>query len=98
VTVTAETITATAQARVRGGVAEWTINGTTDVPTGNLGGNVMTVRLERTGAVIGQAVPDNRGRWKLSVRNSAIVPVTGDRIAVTSRYTTTAQPFPITIR
>ncbi len=98
VTVTPEVIQATAQAQIRNGLATWTINGTTSVITGNQGGNVITVRLARTGAVIGQAVPDNRGRWKISVRNSTIVPVSGDRIAVTSRYTTTPQTFPVTIR
>jgi len=96
----------TSQARRRGTtLADWTINGTTNVPTGNLGGNIMTVRLQTinptdpdNGALIGQAVSDNRGRWKLSVRNSPVVPVASDRIAVTSRYTTTPVTFPITIR
>jgi hypothetical protein len=97
VTVTAENITATAQARVRNGRADWTVTGTTDVVTGSQGGNVITVRLARTNQVIGQAVPDNRGRWRLSVR-SAIIPVTGDQIAVTSRYTTTPRLFNVTVR
>jgi len=98
VTVTPETITATAQARVRNGRAEWTINGTTNVINGNLGANVMTVRLNSTGALIGNATPDNRGRWKLSIRNSLVVPGANDQIAVTSRYTTTPRLFPVTVR
>jgi hypothetical protein len=97
VTVTPENITATAQARVRNGRADWTVTGTTDVVTGSQGGNVITVRLARTNEVIGQAVPDNRGRWRLSVRN-AIIPVTGDQVAVTSRYTTTPRLFGVTVR
>jgi hypothetical protein len=98
VTVTPETITvATAQARVRNGRADWTVNGTTNVINGNQGPNFITVRLVRTGQIIGQPVPDNRGRWKLSARNT-IVPVAGDQIAVTSRYTTTPLLVTVTIR
>jgi hypothetical protein len=100
VTVNPEVITATAQVRRRNNLAEWTINGTTNVPTGNLGGNVIVVRLNSiNGPVIGQATPDNRGRWKISVRNSNVLPVAPNLIAVTSRYTTTeARSFPITVR
>jgi hypothetical protein len=97
VTVNPETLLATAQARVRNGRADWTVNGTTDVVTGSQGGNVITVRLARTNQVVGQAVPDNRGRWRLSVRN-AVIPVAGDQVAVTSRYTTTPQLVNVTVR
>jgi len=100
VTVAPEAIAATAQARVRNGRADWTINGTTNVITGNQGTNLMTVRLRRTGAVIGQAVPDNRGRWRITLRttNANQIPVTGDQIEVTSRYTTTPLVRPVTVQ
>lgn len=79
-----ENITAVAQAslgRVQGvTVASWTINGTSSVLTVH----TMSVRLTRTGALIGTATTDNKGRWKVSASKSSIVPIQGDTITVTS--------------
>jgi hypothetical protein len=92
-----ENITATAQAslgKVRNTtVASWTINGTSSILTAH----TMTVTLTRTGALIGSATTDNRGRWKVSASKSAIVPVAGDTITVTSSLGKT-QTFPVTVK
>ena len=92
----AETITATASARnvVKQGVAttEWTINGTITPRSPS-----VTVRLERTNQQIGTAVPDAKGRWKISVKGSTVAAVTGDNIIVRSAAGTEAT-FPVTVR
>jgi hypothetical protein len=92
-----EVINATAQASLgRVGntqVASWTINGTTSILTVHK----MTVQLTRTAALIGTANTDNKGRWKISVSKSLIVPVVGDTITVTSSLGK-VQTFSVTVK
>jgi len=91
VTPRAETQTATGSARRTTGNtrADWTISGTTNVPTlPNGTPNQVTVRLRTaTGPVIGTANPDRQGRWKISLKGSTVVPnAPSDTIHVTSSY------------
>jgi hypothetical protein len=103
VTPRVETQTATASARITGtgtaARAEWTISGTTNVPTlPNGTPNTVTVRLNNTGQFIATANPDKAGRWKISLKGSTVVPPrTGAQITVTSSYCNTAT-FPVTVR
>lgn len=74
-------------------VASWTINGTTSILTVHK----MTVQLTRTGAQIGTANTDTKGRWKLSASKSLIVPIVGDTITVTSSLGK-VQTFSVTVK
>jgi hypothetical protein len=92
-----ETITATASARVRvqRGVqsAEWTINGTITPRSPS-----VTVRLNRTNQQLGGTlVTDTKGRFKLSLKDSQIIPQAGDTITVRSAAGT-ERNFPVTVR
>jgi hypothetical protein len=103
ITVMPETLAVTkAEVRLRGTTqADWTVQGTTDVPTGN----VIVVyyydvrQTLPTYTVVGQAVPDRRGKWKLTLAKSLILPPSGSSVAVSSTYTSSRLgPFALTRR
>jgi hypothetical protein len=85
--VAAEQITITL-AQFRRGQSRWRITGTTTVPGP---GNQMTARLQRTGQTIGSAAVSAAGAFTIDVRNSPVVPDTGDVVVVTSTFGTQAQ-------
>lgn len=79
------------RAQYRAGALEWRVIGTTTAP-----GAVLTVTLDRTGQVIGQAAADAAGNFALIARNSPVIGQAGDSITVTSSAggsTTTAIVF-----
>jgi hypothetical protein len=69
------------QARFRTGSRRWDVTGTSTVPGP---GNVVTVRLVRTNAIIGTATVDALGAWSLRAQNSAVIAVNGDQVVATS--------------
>ena len=65
-------------AEFRTGTRRWDVTGTSTVS-----GTTVTVRLVRTGAVIGTA-PVVAGAWSLRVLGSTVIAVNGDRVNATS--------------
>lgn len=64
----------------RTGTRRWDVTGTATV---NGPGNIVTITLVRTGAVIGTATPA-AGAWSLRVLNSNVLAVSGDQVRATS--------------
>jgi hypothetical protein len=79
--VPATDVIAIVQARFRTGIRRWDVTGTATIPGP---GNTVTVRLVRTGAVIGAANVDAAGAWSLRALNSNVIAVNGDLVQATS--------------
>ena len=85
------TITA---AEFRTGTRRWDVTGTTTVGSGN----VITVRLVRTGQVIGTVTVTAPGVWTLRVLPSNVIAVNGDRVQATSTAGGTSPSFAVRVR
>ncbi len=92
--VPAADVLAFTQARFRGRNLRWDLAGTSTVPGP---GNLVTVRLVRTGEVIATIAVDALGNWTIQVVGSNVIAVSGDQVAATSTAGGSAV-FPVQVR
>jgi hypothetical protein len=88
-----DVLTITPPATFRTTAQRWIVSGTSTVNAPN----VVTLRLVRTGAIIGTATPA-AGAWLIDVRGSAVSPVNGDQVRATSTSGGSSALVTVTIR